>query len=185
MLQDRWKCNHCLAFTTALHGQCLRCFKPRNCRPCTLYRHQADESDLHHKKGVGTNDVDKHSTGTDAKDGCSSLSHSRYVGQQCQIDSQDIPSCSKIQSTLPDFSSSTDESSSEYSAPVKKKRRKTPGLCLICNKEPNDALCVHGDTSHQFACVKCADSLKKKGRLCPICHRPIEHVVRNFIIQET
>lgn len=171
--QDRWKCTNCSTFTTALHGQCLKCFKPRQCRPSTLYRRPQSNMDTSRKRAYEDTLIrsDPPQQFLDKRPHCSKT-------EAAVISPRD-----EIVSSLPDFSSTDDENFSDCSIPSKTKRT-APGMCLICASQPNDALCVHGDTSHQFACFKCAERLKRKGKLCPYCHRPIEYVIRNFIIQD-
>lgn len=185
--QDRWQCTNCSTFTTALHGQCLRCFKPRQCRPCTLYRPPHKCHDEAGRKRSSQEVDDGLLSGTVLPSVGGGGIQSTFAGDErphCST-AQDISSDNTIVSVLPDFSSNGDEEGFCDDPVPTKKRRRTPGMCLICNSQPNDALCVHGETSHQFACFKCAERLKRKGKLCPYCHRPIENVIRNFIIQET
>ena len=56
------------------------------------------------------------------------------------------------------------------------------GLCMICLSAPKDASLVHGKTGHQACCFQCARRLKSRGRPCPVCRRPINRVIRNFIV---
>ncbi|XP_014665042.1 PREDICTED: E3 ubiquitin-protein ligase Mdm2-like [Priapulus caudatus] len=54
--------------------------------------------------------------------------------------------------------------------------------CLICLSRPKNASIIHGHTGHQVACYKCAKKLRRRGRPCPVCRRPIQKVIKNFVI---
>ncbi|CAL5086619.1 unnamed protein product [Urochloa decumbens] len=50
------------------------------------------------------------------------------------------------------------------------------GSCCICHQTQVDSLLYR--CGHMCACFDCADQLKSSGRSCPICHSPIDDVVR-------
>lgn len=54
--------------------------------------------------------------------------------------------------------------------------------CIICLKRPKTGSIIHGCTGHQVCCFRCARRLKRRGRPCPVCRRPIQKVIRNFIL---
>lgn len=54
--------------------------------------------------------------------------------------------------------------------------------CIICLSEPKVASLVHGQSGHQACCYQCALQLKKLRKPCPICRRPIDKVIRNFVV---
>lgn len=54
--------------------------------------------------------------------------------------------------------------------------------CVICLKRPKTGSIIHGCTGHQVCCFRCARRLKRRGRPCPVCRRPIQKVIRNFIL---
>merc|ERR1711915_654714 len=47
--------------------------------------------------------------------------------------------------------------------------------CIICLTRPKSASIIHGYLGHQVCCCKCARKLKRLGKPCPICRRPIQH----------
>lgn len=58
-----------------------------------------------------------------------------------------------------------------------------PGICNICRSHPNNASFVHGQTGHQYCCHKCAIKVMKRDGRCPVCRKPIEIVIKNYIYQ--
>ncbi|XP_074663118.1 E3 ubiquitin-protein ligase Mdm2-like [Tubulanus polymorphus] len=54
--------------------------------------------------------------------------------------------------------------------------------CLICLSNPINASLVHGKTGHQMCCYACAKKLRRRGKPCPICRRPIQKVIKNYFI---
>ncbi|KAH9499047.1 hypothetical protein Btru_005506 [Bulinus truncatus] len=62
------------------------------------------------------------------------------------------------------------------------KKSKNADLCVICFSRKKTATLVHGKTGHQACCYTCAKKLKKQRRSCPICRKPIQKVIRNFIV---
>lgn len=54
--------------------------------------------------------------------------------------------------------------------------------CLICTTRPKDASIIHGHTGHQVSCYKCAKKLRRRGRPCPVCRRPIQKIIKNFFV---
>ena len=64
-------------------------------------------------------------------------------------------------------------------------REKSPGIadsnvCSICLCHPKDASLVHGKSGHQVCCYRCGLTLKRSGKSCPVCRRPIQKVIRNY-----
>lgn len=62
---------------------------------------------------------------------------------------------------------------------------KTSGLedpCMICLSRQKTASLIHGTSGHQVCCFTCAKRLKRRGQVCPVCRRPIQKVVRNYIL---
>ena len=57
-----------------------------------------------------------------------------------------------------------------------------PGVCNICRERPNTAVMVHNGTGHQYCCYKCSLKLKRSGKGCPVCRKPITHIIKNFIV---
>ena len=55
-------------------------------------------------------------------------------------------------------------------------------VCVICLAAPKTASIVHGMTGHQACCFRCARQLKHSGKPCPVCRRPINKVIRNYIL---
>lgn len=54
--------------------------------------------------------------------------------------------------------------------------------CVICMARPKTGSIIHGTTGHQVCCYKCARRLKRQRKPCPVCRRPINKVVKNFIL---
>ena len=80
------------------------------------------------------------------------------------------------------FSSSSDEKADPPSPKVELTDQATKDLCMICLSKPKEASIIHGKTGHQVCCYVCAKRLKKKGKSCPVCRRPITKVIKNFIV---
>ncbi len=55
-------------------------------------------------------------------------------------------------------------------------------LCCICMTRPKEASLIHGKTGHQVCCYKCAKRLRRRGKPCPVCRRPIQKVIKNFFV---
>jgi len=55
-------------------------------------------------------------------------------------------------------------------------------VCVICLENPKDATLVHAQTGigHNVVCFGCANQLKNKGGVCPICRGHIDIVVKTF-----
>lgn len=53
--------------------------------------------------------------------------------------------------------------------------------CGLCLTRPKDACLIHGRTSHQLCCYKCAKQLYKQRKPCPICRRKIEKITKNIV----
>lgn len=58
----------------------------------------------------------------------------------------------------------------------------TADVCVICFSKPKEASIIHGKTGHQVCCYKCAKRLRRRGKPCPVCRRPIRAVIRNFVL---
>jgi E3 ubiquitin-protein ligase Mdm2 len=56
------------------------------------------------------------------------------------------------------------------------------GECPFCLKQSSNAVLIHGKTGHQVCCYKCAKKLRRRGKPCPVCRKPIQKVIKNFII---
>lgn len=55
-------------------------------------------------------------------------------------------------------------------------------VCVVCASRPKTGSIIHGNSGHQVCCYRCAKRLKRKGLLCPVCRRPIQKVIKNFIL---
>jgi len=55
-------------------------------------------------------------------------------------------------------------------------------MCVICLCRPKTGSIIHGSTGHQVCCFRCARRLKRQRLACPVCRRPIQKVVKNFIL---
>lgn len=55
-------------------------------------------------------------------------------------------------------------------------------LCIICLSEPKVASLIHGTSGHQACCYQCACQLKRLRKPCPVCRRPIQKVIRNYVV---
>lgn len=53
-------------------------------------------------------------------------------------------------------------------------------LCRFCCVRPKTACIIHGRTGHQVCCYRCAKKLRRRGKPCPVCRQPIQHIVKNF-----
>lgn len=54
--------------------------------------------------------------------------------------------------------------------------------CVICFSKPKEASIVHGKTGHQLCCYKCARRLRRQRKPCPVCRRPIQAIIKNFVL---
>ena len=59
---------------------------------------------------------------------------------------------------------------------------KLQDLCTVCMVKPKEASIIHGKTGHQVCCYVCAKRLRRKGRPCPVCRRPIQKVIKNYLV---
>lgn len=75
----------------------------------------------------------------------------------------------------PDSESATKESTVTKSLP-------TEDPCMICLTRTKNASLIHGSSGHQVCCFACGKRLKRRGKLCPVCRRPIQKVVKNYIL---
>ncbi|XP_052804089.1 E3 ubiquitin-protein ligase Mdm2-like isoform X2 [Mya arenaria] len=54
--------------------------------------------------------------------------------------------------------------------------------CMICLMRPKTASLIHGSSGHQVCCFSCAKRLRRRGKVCPVCRRPIQKVIKNYIL---
>lgn len=54
--------------------------------------------------------------------------------------------------------------------------------CIICLSKPKTASLVHGGSGHQVCCFECGKRMKRRGKKCPVCRRPIQKVIKNYIL---
>jgi len=54
--------------------------------------------------------------------------------------------------------------------------------CMICLSRPKTASLIHGSSGHQVCCFPCAKRLRRRGKVCPVCRRPIQKVIKNYIL---
>jgi E3 ubiquitin-protein ligase Mdm2 len=54
--------------------------------------------------------------------------------------------------------------------------------CMICISAPKNASIIHGSSGHQACCLRCAKRLKSRHLPCPVCRRPINRVIRNYVV---
>lgn len=57
-----------------------------------------------------------------------------------------------------------------------------PDLCIFCCSRPKTGSIVHGTSGHQVCCYQCAKKLQKRGKPCPACRKPIERIIRNYVL---
>ena len=70
-------------------------------------------------------------------------------------------------------------------SPMKRRRcsvSETMDVCMICMSKPKEASIIHGKTGHQVCCYVCAKQLRRRGKPCPVCRRPIQKVIKNFLV---
>lgn len=79
----------------------------------------------------------------------------------------------------------SDSDEREGAEVVKKSRKeidlKASELCVICLTRAKTGSIIHGKTGHQVCCYRCAKRLKMQRKSCPVCRRPIQKVIRNYI----
>ena len=68
---------------------------------------------------------------------------------------------------------------SEEEARQQREEHQSDDICSICLSEPKTHGCLHGDTTHIFACSDCITRFNV-GQKCPICREPIERTVQAF-----
>eukprot|EP00039_Didymoeca_costata_P001718 m.54517 g.54517 ORF g.54517 m.54517 type:complete len:508 (-) comp10933_c0_seq2:1021-2544(-) len=52
--------------------------------------------------------------------------------------------------------------------------------CIVCFDAPVEATFVHGDTGHHIACMRCAQLIMQRDKLCPFCRKVCDTVIRSF-----
>ncbi|XP_071835330.1 E3 ubiquitin-protein ligase Mdm2-like isoform X2 [Apostichopus japonicus] len=60
--------------------------------------------------------------------------------------------------------------------------KSAPDLCIFCCSRPKTGSIVHGTSGHQVCCYQCAKKLQKRGKPCPACRKPIERIIRNYVL---
>ena len=76
----------------------------------------------------------------------------------------------------------------DFTDPVKSPLKRGPtgreysDICMICLSKPKEASIIHGKTGHQVCCYVCAKRLKRRGKPCPVCRRPIQKVIKNYLL---
>ena len=107
-----------------------------------------------------------------------SFSHSDF---DMKAESSFVLSKSKSVNLPQDLGKTTWKDPSHITAPVTSDSIcSSSNLCTICLEQPKDASLVHGNSGHQVCCYQCGKKLKRNGKLCPVCRRPIQKVIRNF-----
>ena len=205
-LQDYWLCLECKTRNSPTVGYCQRCWKLRKGwvkNHETLARSATDPL-LETRSSAKPS----RSASLDVTDGVGKIGVKEFTPNALESESDSITMIPSLPSPLKHKLEEENRSeSSEASLQTKTKKMHLnlpessdavatttpsgsdtnanpfPGLCNLCQNQPNDAIFVHGAISHQFCCYKCAKRLKKKGKSCPICREPIVHISRNFIYQ--
>ncbi|KAK7108201.1 E3 ubiquitin-protein ligase Mdm2-like isoform X1 [Littorina saxatilis] len=55
-------------------------------------------------------------------------------------------------------------------------------VCVVCASRPKTGCIIHGSSGHQVCCYRCAKRLRRKNLPCPVCRRPIQKVIKNFVL---
>ena len=55
-------------------------------------------------------------------------------------------------------------------------------MCMVCASRPKTGCIIHGRSGHQVCCYRCAKRMLRKGLPCPWCRRPIQKVIKNFVL---
>ena len=57
----------------------------------------------------------------------------------------------------------------------------TRGTCVVCLEYAADTVFVHAGAGHQAGCYDCAVRILGDRLPCPVCRRPVDMVIRNFL----
>ena len=123
---------------------------------------------------------------------CSTSHTSTSDDQKPQLIRRDhiSPNTSPMKRPAPqdkDDTSATEDPPKRPKLCTPRKRTKTnsesyTNLCQICFSKPKEASLIHGKTGHQVCCYTCAKKLRRHGKPCPVCRRPIQRVIKNFLV---
>ncbi|CAK8695885.1 unnamed protein product [Clavelina lepadiformis] len=208
LLEEHWACIECGTMNMPTVGYCMRCWKLRKgwVKAHDIQRSFTEPSKptnhpLPIHRGFSLDVADGRTRTPDghtSEASCSSqstivptipsfaspLKHKLEDAPETSLASEGSePKKMHLDDTLPTQSMESVMSSSSQATTSSSENNSFPGLCNICRNNPNDAVIIHRNISHQFCCFRCAKRLKKKGKTCPVCRQPIMLVIRNFIVQ--
>ncbi|ESO93364.1 hypothetical protein LOTGIDRAFT_232765 [Lottia gigantea] len=101
-----------------------------------------------------------------------------------QINRKQVTESDKFSSTpiLSSYCSPKKISSKGATNKGDKEKTADTDLCVVCLSRPKTGSIIHGSSGHQVCCFKCAKQLKRKKKACPVCRRPIQKVIRNYLL---
>ena len=138
-----------------------------------------------------------HVSESESLKGCQTRQDEDKAAVQFALPTASVRSYNKQAGDTSDQSSSSEKQSSKKSK-KKKSKKGAPSasatadqsssnvpyidVCVVCLTNPKEASLIHGNSAHQVCCYSCAKKLRKHCRPCPVCRRPIEKVVKNFLV---
>ncbi|XP_060593001.1 E3 ubiquitin-protein ligase Mdm2-like [Ruditapes philippinarum] len=176
---DNWVCIECNQSNPPVQRYCGRCWKLRTdwlgSQARADERPEDDKSTLSQETQRKDKNVSNQSREISDND-CKTvddmlikdLAEQRYSFSNIQLQQKDNKSTVDTERTNPNVS-------------------KAPSValedpCIICLTRPKTASLIHGTSGHQVCCFSCGKRLKRRGKLCPVCRRPIQKVIRNYIL---
>jgi len=54
-------------------------------------------------------------------------------------------------------------------------------LCMMCATNVRNAGFFHGDDVHTVCCMECAQKVYDKTKMCPVCRKIIDRVIKSFV----
>ncbi|XP_053378198.1 E3 ubiquitin-protein ligase Mdm2-like [Mercenaria mercenaria] len=176
---DSWTCTECNQSNPPVQRYCGRCWKLRTDWLCS--QHGSD--DRH---------IDKFDRVTSMKEKdkslCKSASEICEEGVTTLNDTlmkelaEPRYSFSNMQLKQSESSCNANDKESASAIVTKPPSVALEDPCIICLTRSKMASLIHGSSGHQVCCLSCGKDLKRRGKLCPVCRRPIQKVVRNYIL---
>lgn len=183
---DRWECVHCKRLNSPIARNCDFCWKLReNWLPSDENSNAVDTSNDIILSPISENDSLERSTAVNNTVNFNLMQESDSSGSDSHVDSPVISSKrnSRLKSRRTKKHRKISHQLKKYRAASNKRLNPIDGMCMICLSEPKSASIIHINegVGHQVCCYDCAEKLRRRRKPCPICRRPIELIVQNFI----
>ncbi|KAK3096513.1 hypothetical protein FSP39_000919, partial [Pinctada imbricata] len=201
---DDWSCEECYNKNSPLQRYCFKCWKlrpgwlpdlklpsrPRRQRSKVRKDNAASNIELSSDSEGETGIIKRKSLKELSKD-VSDIPKSpdmvrrtflNYQSKEAKLsEEEECPSDKTVKTVANDHNVSSTSMLSSTSV-LSSQPSSSNADCIICFSQPKTASLIHGSTGHQVCCYRCAKRLKRRKEPCPVCRKPIQKVIRNFLL---